>query len=151
MKKDFVRNSRFVISREAILEQIMHDARRRRRGNTTQGNSADVSNDTFSNTHEDIEIVPVHTMGLPVSIAHGLHRECTRGRTRTPHIDSDHLHEGYRLPGNNSDRNTSSQTGNENQNEETGIVSLHVSEPPTSFIPSLVPEDSRSHIHSTYI
>ena len=153
VKKDFVRNSRFVISREAILEQIMHDARQRRRGNiTTQGNSTD---DIGGDTHEDIEIVPVQTMGLPVPIAHGLHRESTSGQTSSSHIDSTHLHEhheGDRLQGNNSDRNTSSQTGNENQHEKSGIVSLHVSESPISFIPSHVPtEDSPSHMHSTYI
>ena len=152
VKKDFVRNSRFVISREAILAQIMHDARRRRGRNTTQGNSTDVSNDIVSDTHEYIEIVPVHSMGLPVSIAHGINRESTRGQTSTPRIDSTHLHEGYRPQGNNSERNTSSQTGNENQNEENGVVSGHVLESPASFIPSHVPtEDSPSHMHSTYI
>ena len=152
VKKDFVRNSRFVISREAILAQIMHDARQRWRGNTTHGNSTDVSNYTVSYTHEDIEIVPVHSMGLPVSIAHRISRESTGGRTSTPHNDSDHLPEGYRLQEINSNRNTNAQTDIENQNEEIGIVSVHVSESPISFFPSHInDEDSTSDIHSTYI
>ncbi len=63
LRKSTLRGNRFLISRELILQQIMH-----RRGLHRNANHRHTSMSHVSSRDEEIEIVPVHTMGLPVSM-----------------------------------------------------------------------------------